>query len=221
MRAIAIILAGLVCAVVAWKVVFPTYTHRYRLTISIEVDGQVHTGSSVIEIAYVRQPELPSVGDFAPPRVRGQAPFVDLEQYGAVVAALHPGAIRNGSSNVTYLAMKAYGVGGGYEAYRTIAQQRGRRDLSADNMPLLIWFEKVGDPTTAQVLDPRDFSSKLGPDARLHAAYVEITDDPIQVDIDKKLPWYPELAERQRGNPPIQYPGHLELLRDLFVGADT
>jgi putative lipase involved disintegration of autophagic bodies len=66
MKALGVVAASVIGATVVWQVAFPTYTHRYRLTVSIEIDGQVHTGSSVIEIAYVGQPKLPNVGAFAP-----------------------------------------------------------------------------------------------------------------------------------------------------------
>jgi hypothetical protein len=35
----------------ACEVMYPTYMHRYRLTIEVDVDGMVHRGSSVIEEA--------------------------------------------------------------------------------------------------------------------------------------------------------------------------
>ena len=57
--------------------VYPTYSYRYRLTIAIEVDGKVHAGSSVIEVIWRGQPDLPGAGSFTP-HVRGQAVYVDL-----------------------------------------------------------------------------------------------------------------------------------------------
>jgi hypothetical protein len=221
MKALGLVAAFVIGAAVVWQVAFPTYTHRYRLTVSIEIDGQVHTGSSVIEIAYVGQPEIGDVGPFAPPRVRGQAPVVDLGEHGAIVAALLPGGANNRSSSAPYLAMKAYGVTRGYDAYRTIGRQSGRRDLAADNMPLLIWFENLADPIAARVVDPSALSDMLGPTARLAAAYVEITDAPIVIDIDKKLPWYADLERRQKGHGVLRRPGELQLSYDMFVGADT
>jgi hypothetical protein len=152
--------ACLIAAVVVGRAAFPSYSHRYRLTVSVEVDGEVHSGSSVIEVTWRGQPEIGDVGAFQP-SIRGQAAFVDLGRHGAIVAALLPGEAGTQSSNATYLAMKAYGVSGGYDAYRTIAQQNGRRGLAADNMPLLIRFANVSDLTTARVVDPRALSEAL------------------------------------------------------------
>jgi hypothetical protein len=221
MRFISILIACIIGAGLLWQIAFPTYTHRYRLTVSIEIDGQIHTGSSVIEIAYVGQPSIGDVGPFGPARVRGQAVFVDLGKHGAVVAALQPGTVKNGSSNTTYLALRAYRMNSGFDSYRIIAQQRGRRDLAADNMPLFIWFENVADPSTARVVDPGALSDTLGPGSRLAAAYVEITNDPIVIDIDKKLPWYQALEKEQKGKVILQYPNQFKLLFNMLLGENT
>jgi hypothetical protein len=205
---------------VVWHTAFPSYSHRYRLTVSVEVDGEIHSGSSVIEVTWRGQPEIGDVGAFYP-STRGQAAFVDMGRHGAIVAALLPGQAGTRSTDAKYLAMKAYGVTEGYDAYRRIAQQNGRRDLKTDNMPLLIWFENPADPTTARVIDPSALSNTLGPTAHLAAAYVEITSAPIVIDIDKKLPWYPELARRQKSQGVLSYPGKFELIYSMFVGADT
>jgi hypothetical protein len=110
-------------------------------------------------------------------------------------------------------------MSGGFDSYRTIAQQRGRRDLAADNMPMFIWFENVADPSTARVVDPHALSDTLAPNARLAAAYLEITDAPIAVEIDKKLPWYPDLEQRQKGHGVFRRPGEFQLVYDMFVGG--
>jgi hypothetical protein len=157
---VCLVAACLIAAVVVGRTAFPSYSHRYRLTVSVEVDGEVHSGSSVIEVTWRGQPEIGDVGAFQP-SIRGQAAFVDLGRRGAIVAALLPGGAGNRSSSATYLAMKAYGVTRGYDAYRTIGQQSGRRDLAPDNMPLLIWLANVSDSTTARVVDPRALSEAL------------------------------------------------------------
>jgi hypothetical protein len=221
MRSLGVVAVCLIIgAVVVWEMAFPSYSHRYRLTASVEVDGEVHSGSSVIEVTWRKQPEFGDVGPFKS-TMRGQATFVDLGKRGAIVAALDAGDASTSSTNATFLAMKAYGVTRGYDAYRVIAQQSGRRDLAADNMPLLIWFENSADPTTARVADPSALSSALGSTARLAAAYVEITNAPIVIDIDKKLPWYPELEMRQKGQVFLRHAGKFQLIYNMFVGENT
>jgi hypothetical protein len=204
-----------------YKLAYPDYVHRYRLTLAIEADGKVHTGSGVIEVIYQGQPYIPGAGSYIP-HVRGQAAFIDLGKHGVIVAALHPGTIQNGSAGASGLAMIAYGVGGGYEAYRTIGYQKGRRELKPDNMPLLIWFPDVNNPKSARVIKQEEIPVVFGPAARLVSAYVEITSDPIVIDIDKKLPWYPELANRQRMGGVVSRPDELQPLGyNMFIGEGS
>jgi hypothetical protein len=62
-------------------------------------------------------------------------------------------------------------------------------------MPAFLWFSDKADPTTVKSIKPSDFASVLGNSARLVFAKVEITRDPIVIDIDKKLPLYKKLPQ--------------------------
>jgi hypothetical protein len=66
---------------------YPVYTYRYRLTVNIELDGKLRSGSSVIEIGWQEGIKLGDSGGFAP-IIRGQAPIIDLGDRGIVVATL-------------------------------------------------------------------------------------------------------------------------------------
>jgi hypothetical protein len=213
-------IVALIGASIAWyKFHYPTYLHRYRLTIEIEIDGTVHTGSSVIEVRWIAQPKI---GDSPPyiSSVRGQGTFVDLGSRGALVAALHPDDVFQHLPAADILAMKAFGLTGGLESYKLITQRTGRRDLAPNNRPLLIWFSDVSDRKTARPSTFGHIPDLFGPTARLVAAYVEITRDSVVVDIDRKLPWYPRWAAEQRSGPITGMPGQFQLIYNMFVGDD-
>lgn len=38
---------------VAYKAKYPDYAFRYRLELTLEIDGKPHTGSSVIEVQWI------------------------------------------------------------------------------------------------------------------------------------------------------------------------
>ena len=73
------------------------------------------------------------------------------------------------------------------------------------------------DPKTARRLKTGEINSVLGPSAQI-TAHVEITSDPLVIDIDRKLPWYAELAKRQKGHLIISRPGEFQLVYNMFVG---
>jgi hypothetical protein len=194
------IVVSCVAAIVAWYwLSFPTYSHRYRLTIAVETDGQVHSASSVIEVRFRFWPQflagLAAGGQYAVD-VRGQA-----------VRAFNPlPQMPQGSYVVTK------------ERLRELPRPPACADLTADNLPQFIWFKDVADQRTARPTKATEFSATIAEGTRLVSATIEMTDSPIVIDIDKKLPWYRALKKSQReiGSP---FGGTSPLSYNMFVGG--
>jgi hypothetical protein len=88
---IAAVVAALVVGLaVAYRLEYPTYSHRYRLTIEVETPQGLRSASSVIEAQMTKIPVLLSGGG-ARPSFAGDAPFVDLGGGKNVVALLARG----------------------------------------------------------------------------------------------------------------------------------
>ena len=223
MRTTAIITACALCsiggAIAAYKIAFPTYTHRYRLTLAVDAGGKRYSGSSVIEVRWIGQPRL---GDASPfiSSVKGAAPLIELPNGAALLAALHrsPNEFDRGV-NADVLAVEAFQLQG-FDGYRRIGQQTGRRALSSDNMPLLIWFSNIASLHTAKPITAAHIPELLGSDARLSEAYVEMTDDPVIIDIDRKLPWFAALKDEQRGLI-VTRPNEFKMVHNMIVGDDS
>jgi hypothetical protein len=218
---IALCVALIVGAFFIWlHFAYPVYSYRYRLTIAIQTDGEPHSGSSVIEVQWVGQPKLGQAPPFYP-YVHGQGVFVDIGKRGAIVATLITGdtSVFTGARAVDamYLAARAFGNNSSSDNIPQLPSLTGRRDLAPDNMPRLLWFPNVANADSARIIRAEDIPTVFGPNARLMAAYVEITRNPIVIDIDKKLPWYKELVDRQKGHLNISYPGQLQLMYNMFV----
>jgi hypothetical protein len=210
----------------------PVYAHRYRLTIVVAVDGENHSGSSVIEIQYREWPqrirELFLGGRQYTLSVHGQAVLVELGTRGAPVAVLRPSADRE-ARPANRLALEALGPGGRPAegcwmiddgCLESSSRLQGRAELDRINLPQFIWFRDIADPSTAQPVKPADFARVIGGEAGLAAAQVEITTDPVVIDIDKKLPWYDALERSQRsfwGATPVSR--EFQLAYDMLVGG--
>jgi hypothetical protein len=112
-----------------------SYAHRYRLGIAIEIDGQVYSGSSVIEVGWVGS-RLPDMGKFIPV-VTGQAVYVDLGKHGAVIATLYPGYSADpspdGARSVVRLASLSFGNQTSYAELPELPKFRGRRYLPPEH----------------------------------------------------------------------------------------
>jgi len=220
---LALLLAAIGLVFVLYKVSFPTYSYRYRLQISLSIGGKIHTGSSVIEVKWGCGPLIPGAG-LAPcaPSIGGQATVVDLGPRGVLVATLFTGEnispVPDGAVDAVWLCANAFGNRSTYEELPKLPGLAGRRALAPDNFPRLVWFSNPADPNSARKVTVGNVASILDPTARFTEASVEITSDPIVVDIAKKLPWYPALLEAQRGKGITSEPGKFQLIYRMFVG---
>jgi hypothetical protein len=220
LTAVVVLLLGAGALVAGYWYKYPNYTYRYRLTVNIEVDGKLHSGTSVIEVTWHGGPEFGDVGSYSP-TIRGQAPVVDLEARGVVVATLIAEDWGWHNSNAGYGALwlvpRAFGdeKGGDHAMHPTL---RGKRELAFDNLPRFLWLSNPQDPTTAKTLLVDDIPSVFGPTARLAGAFVEITSDPLVIDIRQKLPWIKTLEERPPGEGVLYLPNKLGISRYMFIG---
>src|SRR4051794_39465991 len=91
MRRLGIVCAVIVVGFVLYKISYPTYSCRYRMTVNVEVDGQMRSGSSVIEFQISKQMRfLPDVNPIKFD-AEGEAVFVDLGGQRSLVALLTSG----------------------------------------------------------------------------------------------------------------------------------
>jgi hypothetical protein len=199
------VVAGIILIIVFWWLSnFPTASYRYRLSIAVEVNGQVYSGSSVIEVWYRFNPQfLWSVVGLYSLKAYGEAAVVEVGPHSALVATL--GGSRDqttvGGDFLAARALQPFAKQGprGYavtlERVRALSQMRESVNLTPDNMPPFIWFTEKSDPESGREVTPANFSSVIGDQAHLASATVQITSDPIVIDIPEKLPLYKKLPQ--------------------------
>jgi hypothetical protein len=95
---------------------------------------------------------------------------------------------------------------------------RGKRKLAFDNLPRFLWFTNPQDPTSATTLLVDDIPRLFGPSARFAGAFVEITSDPLVIDVRQELPWLKALEEKPAGKNIIYLPNKLGINRYMFIG---
>lgn len=194
------------------------------MTVEIEVDGQVHSGSSVIEVTWHGGPQFADVGPYTP-TLRGQATLIQLGDKGVVVAALLNGKGYGKPPNVgdpwgaLWIFPRAFGLGTSVDDLKGWSPPSGKRELAFDNMPLLLWFPDPNNPATGQPVSPVEIPRKIGPSARLAGAFVEATSATVTVDIGERLPWVAALSRKFPQPHQIYLPNKLAITRDLFIGG--
>ncbi|TPQ41300.1 hypothetical protein C2U70_03040 [Bradyrhizobium guangdongense] len=206
-------------ALVGWfTFAFHDYSYRYRLTVNIEIDGKVHTGSSVIDVTWH---EGIKIGDGSPfgPLLRGQAPIVDLDDHGIVIATLIANYKNSkDGQGALWLVPRAFGDAQGVNL-AMLPSLQGKRELALDNLPRFLWFANSQEPTTGRGITVADFASVLGPSAHFVSASVEITNDPVVISIREKLPWIAAIEKRPPGEQVLYLPNGLGISRYMFIGG--
>jgi hypothetical protein len=227
---ISAVLVGLVALGIYFS--FPNYKHRYRLTIEAEVDGAVRVSSSVIEVHWRLWPSALAglfgggVGDV---RVYGQAIFIDLGQYGALLALVWPSNVTPPSDAIgaDFLAIRAFNPGpdlrsSGYpltwSLLRAMSWRTGTTTLTSQNLPGFIWLPNINEKDSARPLIAKEFSSVFNGTVQLRTAWVEITTDPVTTGLEDRLPWLRSLADQQRKSGITSYPGQFVLEAQTLLG---
>lgn len=210
-----LVLAGAAVVVLAPNGPFRSYSHRYRLTISVAVDGEPRSGSSVIEVVWRKSPALSSVPWTS--ELVGEAALVDLGKHGLLAATLYgPYGLR-----ADFLALHAFALFGKQPAtfapddngLRALSLVRDRARLTPDQLPSFVWFSDPTDAETAVPVKGEDFGLVISPDVRLIGASVQITSDPITTGVAQRLPWLRELEARERAS------GHTGMFRPFVLSS--
>jgi hypothetical protein len=185
---LAVIVFGLV---VVYQLAYPTYAHRYRLTLEVETPEGLKTASGVIEPQLITQPTI-LTDRRSHGGLMGDAVFVDLGNGKNVTALLASGPSASNVDAPLRLAIEAFEIPNCGEAFcqwRAISRATGQRDLSVELVPTLVTFSDVNDPKSARVIEPGEFETVFEPGYRFKRAWIEMTDDPVTRRIREILPW--------------------------------
>lgn len=159
-----------------YKLAYPTYSWRQKLTVEVSVDGKSLSASSVTEVKVVYQSQL-----FFPdaPALRasleGEAVVLDIPGRGKLFALLGGLAGLAGKTFAGQLPDKATSK----ERFSSISNLEGAYEVPTKNHPLLVTFTDVDDPRTVKKVDPDNFAKTFGPGALLSRLTLEITDEQV------------------------------------------
>ena len=177
MKRLAIILAVLIgLPYVAIQILYPTVTHRYRLTLVADDNGKTVTGSGVIEASYWKKSQfMGSHGEYGS-SARGEAVVVDFGGKGVLFALLTGGDKRT-NANADWIVRTAFGIDRGSppdEELRKLRALIGKVDLQLGQLPLLVRFRDISDPKTVERVDPANLAASFGPGVKFVNATIEI-----------------------------------------------
>ena len=210
----------------------PHYTHHYRLTLEVEADGEVHTGSGVIAVVwrYGGTWETPDEYGAWHETVRGQAVAVDLGRRGLLIARLEDegyfGGVPIEKIAQAVIGSAAAGIPpppaaevpiGTWRLDRAtrsaLVQLEGRRlALAPDGaMPSLVWLPDPTDPTAGVSVPGAEALPTVVPGVRWRGAWIEVTDDAVTTDLFSRLPWLAARYQSEKESGRFESRGDLRL----------
>ncbi|XYK81512.1 MAG: hypothetical protein ROO70_04675 [Labrenzia sp.] len=183
----------------------PTAHVRYRLDVTLEVDGEPVTGSVVQELTVNHGLFRGLSGKLITRTVRGQALALDLPGRGTlfVTMALYcPGKTEWGQCKYgyAYLVDEACAIKKQQPNFAVFVRRFKRLDgscpIAEDQLPVMVRFEDPLRSETAQQVLPKDLGKAFGFDVRFLSAGLTFTDVPVSTGIDNRLPWLSKHPDR-------------------------
>lgn len=211
---------------------FPPF--RYRMTVEVETPEGLRSGSAVREVDYtdlLSSPlRLPQTNMLSL-KLRGEAVAVDLPGGRTLFALLSsPGSVDHADQIVfdTLLPVppgtalspdndsEEVPVAPEFKAafaamlvsreVREVSRERARRWKvgPSEGWPLLVTFRDPREPASVERVDPDNPAPQLGSGVTIKRITLQITDDPVTVDIEKRLGWLNKYWDRTTliPNPP-------------------
>lgn len=168
---LAVIFLATAAAMLSFLALYGSDSVRYRLTYDVEVDGQVRSGSGVVEVGS---------------QVTGEAIVIELGE-GRYLFSLLAGRLVQFNSWSTHatspdkLLWLAFDCGNtwGSELYRCLNSTMPSTELPFMLLPALATFEDINDPASLRLVDPEDLAAYFGPGISLKRVTIEITNDPV------------------------------------------
>jgi hypothetical protein len=217
---VAILLGG---AVIAYSLIYPTGSYRFRVTLNIDTPQGLRSGSSVMEVTTRRYPAWTTLGNSTgESSLTGEAVFVDLGRGDDgraqnVIALL---ALGPRGENVDFYLLPGM-------AFELLWKQKlgtpefhgtswelpklppgTKAELRGNRIPTLVTFADLNDPKTARVVQPGDFQQEFGKGITLRDVQIEIVSagkwpfsvlglsgEPLTHQIAKQLPSWSQLHE--------------------------
>ena len=241
MKKIGIIVILIAAVVVYFKLAYPDYTYRYRMTVEVDTPDGLKSGSSVIEIHTTQWPDwLAGLanGNTSAVDITGEAIFVDLGNNKNVVCLLSTGILGEGVNSMMYLLPRAFFElqGSKPEWAKKLSSMTGQKiEIIKNQVPSIITFSDIKNPKTAKmvyaigahevtdgknksqyqnIVEIDNFEEIFGKGFRLNSVLVELTNDPVSHDLIEKLKW-----RKNQGRP--AYDAWMAILEGKSTGAGS
>ena len=175
------------------------YTWHQKMTLEVEAEGQLYTGSSVVKVMVKESDPLTNqLGYPLQSGATGEAAFVELPGSRYLFALLDGGPPDSGPQTNAVNIFEDRLPQRGIERFAVLSTSRFKTEIPESQYPLLVTFTDLTDPTTVKVVDPENLAATFGPGVSLKRLTLEITDEPVtEGKIEQVLGWWCDLRKKR------------------------
>lgn len=222
MKKLGIIL--LVCALltVAYNLAYPWHEHRFRLTVEMNIDGQVVRNSEIYDIRRSWSPlrDAATLGfSNLIQQVRGEAILFEIDGAGPVIFTMAGISGGKNPTNVIWLAEEMLDVHWDSPILQQSMKDGVRRSVPKNKLPFIVTFADVRDPQSIRVLSPEG-KIEVGPSrfVEIQNAWIDMTlDYPDAFTITQHLPWIAGYKEEWRSIKTFPEIGYGAMVKDFIA----
>ena len=183
------------------------YTWHQKMTLEVEAEGQLYTGSSVVKVRVKEsEPLTKQLGYPLQFGAKGEAAYVELPDRRYLFALLGGGPPDSGPETNALNIFKEQLPKDNPERLVVLSKSHLKTEIPHSHLPLLVTFMDLTDPTTVKVVDPDNLAATFGEGVSLKRLTLEITDEPVtEGKIEQVLGWWNNLTVPIGGNVDRKY----------------
>lgn len=170
--------------------------YRFRMTVEVDTPEGLRTGSSVYQVSAWNTGSMLPDASKRGWKVQGDAVAVDLPSGQALFALLKTGAIHGDLAGLSMTALDpSFNNDVVESAARLASRTRVQKPavVQPEIYPMLVTFRDISDPMTVEQVNASHLDTNFGKGVRLKRITVQLTDDPVTMDIERSLPWLPNV----------------------------
>ncbi len=196
------LLVGAIVLYVAYSYYTTVYHYNYRLTLEVEADGKVYSGSSVISVQVEDNRKALWVYPGWATSAWGGSPWVDLSERGVVLVAVEPifyqapiGSSRpyggGALASIAFFPGKELGANDLIQ----MSKLKERGEINPDRAQI-IWMPNPNSPRSAEFFPPNDQAEFETRGIKVRGLYVEMTNEKADFTaIHGKFPWLKTMSK--------------------------
>ena len=175
------------------------YTWHQKMTIEVEVNGQLYTGASVVKVTVQEsEPLTKQLGYPLQFGATGEAAYVELPGNRYLFALLGGGPSNSGPQTNAVNIFEDRLPQRGIERFALLSKSRFKTEIPRSHYPLLVAFMDINDPNSVREVDPDNLAPMFGPGVSLKRLTLEITDEPVtEGKIEQVLGWWCDLRKKR------------------------